>query len=162
MAIAIRLARDEDCAAIARLRRHTIRHVNSRDYSDEVVRSWVPRVTAASLRASSDRCKRWIALDRGKIVGFCEHTFEGELSRIYVHKDCLGKGLGSRLLRLAEASLEELGCERIWLDATVTAKDFYLAKGYEVVRKASYGGNKSEPIYKMIKSISRDAKVSSR
>ncbi|HEV8388826.1 MAG TPA: GNAT family N-acetyltransferase [Dongiaceae bacterium] len=154
MAIAIRLARDKDCAAIARLRRHTIRHVNSRDYSAEVIRGWAARVSAASLRASTDRCKRWVAFDLGRIVGFCEHTFDGELSRIYVHKDYLGKGLGSRLLGFAEASLRKLGCERIWLDATVTAKDFYLANGYEVVRKASYGGNKSEPIYKMRKSFS--------
>ena len=147
------MARDEDCAASARLRRQTIRHVNARNYPADVIRRWATKENARTLRASGAGCKRWVALERGRIVGFCEHTFEGALSRIYVHKDRLGAGIGSRLLAVAEASLKRLGCEKVMLDSTVTAKGFYAAKGYRIVKKDAYDGNESEPVYKMLKTL---------
>lgn len=149
--VRIRLARDGDCAAIARLRRQTIRHVNARDYPADVIRRWATKENARTLRASGAGCKRWVAVERSRIVGFCEHSFDGVLSRIYVHKDRLGTGIGSRLLAVAEASLMRLGCKRIRLESTVTAKGFYAAKGYRNVRKDTYGEN--EPIYKMLKTL---------
>ena len=151
--IRVRLARDADCAAIARLRRQTIRHVNARDYPEGVIRRWVAKENARTLRASSVVCRRWVALDRSRIVGFCEHSLDGVLSRIYVHKDRLGAGIGSRLLAVAEESLKKLGCKRITLDSTVTAKGFYAAKGYRIVKKDTYGENEREPVYKMLKTL---------
>ena len=160
--MAIRRARDEDCAAIARLRRQTIRHVNARDYPQDVIRRWSAKENARTLRAGAADCKRWVALDRDKIVGFCEHDFDGVLSRIYVHKDYLGKGIGSRLLEVAEASLRKQGRTEIRLESTITAKGFYAAKGYRVIRKAAYGESANEPIYKMVKKLSPHAKMPSR
>jgi len=160
--MAIRRARDEDCAAIARLRRQTIRHVNAKDYPEDVIRRWAAKENARTLRAGADRCKRWVALDRDWIVGFCEHDFDGTLSRIYVHKDYIGRGVGSRLLEVAEASLGKQGCTEIRLESTITAKGFYAAKGYRVVRKAAYGESANEPIYKMLKTLSPRAKMAPR
>jgi putative acetyltransferase len=153
--MAIRRARDDDCAAIARLRRQTIRQVNARDYPGDVIRAWAAKETARTLRASAARCKRWVALDRGRIVGFCEHSLDGELSRIYVHKSFLGKGIGSRLLETAEASLRKLGCRQVRLESTVSARDFYAARGYRLVRKAAYGNDPKAPIYRMLKTLAR-------
>ena len=160
--MAIRRARDEDCAAIARLRRQTIRHVNAKDYPQDVIRRWSAKENARTLRASAADCKRWVALDRGKIVGFCEHDFDGALSRIYVHKDYIGRGVGSRLLKVAEASLKKQGCTEIRLESTMAAKGFYAAKGYTVVKKAAYGKSANEPIYKMLKKLSPHARMPSR
>jgi putative acetyltransferase len=156
--MAIRRARNEDYAAIARLRRQTIRHVNAKDYPQDVVRRWSVKENARTLRASAAGCKRWVALDRDKIVGFCEHDFDGALSRIYVHKDHLGRGVGSRL----QTSLKKQGCTEIRLESTIAAKGFYAAKGYKVVEKAAYGESANEPIYKMLKKLSPHAKMPSR
>lgn len=151
--VLVRLARADDCAAIARLRRQTIRYVNARDYPEDVIRRWAGKENARTLRATGAGRKRFVALERGRIVGFCEHTLDGVLSRTYVHKDRLGAGIGSRLLAVAEASLRRLGCKRITLESTVTAKGFYAAKGYRIVRKESYGENEREPVYKMLKTL---------
>jgi putative acetyltransferase len=149
----VRPARDEDCAAIACLRCQTIRHVNARVYPADVIRRWATKENAGTLRMSGAGRKRWVAVEQSRIVGFCEHTFDGVLSRIYVHKDRLETGIGSRLLAVAEASLERLGCKRITLESTVTAKGFYAAKGYRTVKKDAYGENASEPVYKMLKTL---------
>ncbi|HJR21766.1 MAG TPA: GNAT family N-acetyltransferase [Dongiaceae bacterium] len=149
--MAIRPAHDGDYAAIARLRRQTIRHVNARDYSDEVIRRWSVKETATTLLAGADLYRRWVAIERGRMVGFCEHDRQGALSRLYVHKDHLRKGIGSRLLASAEASLKALGFAEVTLEATITARDFYAANGYKLIRRASRQGDRSEPVYLMRK-----------
>lgn len=151
--MAIRSARDEDYAAIARLRRQTIRHVNAADYPDEVIRRWSAKESAATLRASADVCRRWIAIERGRIVGFCEHDLRGALSRLYVHKDHLRRGIGSRLLAMAEDSLRALGFAQATLESTVTAKPFYAANGYTLVRRTAHRSDRSAPVYRMRKRL---------
>jgi putative acetyltransferase len=150
----IRLARNEDCAEIARLRRQTIRSVNSRDYSEEIISDWTMRTNARRFRESSSKCRRWVAVERGRIIGFCDHGFDCELSRIYVHKDYLGRGVGSRLLKVAERSLIKLGCKEVWVESTITAKGFYERNGYKLVRRAVHRteGTTSR-VYKMSKNL---------
>ena len=149
----IRPARDGDYAAIARLRRQTIRHVNARDYPDDMIRRWAVKESADTLRASTESCRRWVAVKRGRMVGFCEHDLDGALSRLYVHKDHLRTGIGSRLLAVAEASLKELGFSAVTLEATITAKEFYAANGYKLVKRAAYVGNRREPVFRMRKRL---------
>ena len=149
----IRRARDEDYAGIARLRRQTIRAVNSKDYPADVIHSWSAEAGAQRFRESADTCKRWVALDKDRIIGFCEHSLECELTRMYVHPDRLRKGVGSRLLKVAEESLKKQGCQEISLESTLTAKDFYAKNGYQVHKKTLYKGNMNEPIYQMSKRL---------
>lgn len=132
----IRLARDEDFASIARLRRQTIRNINAKDYSEDIIRVWSgSRGSAQGFRNSAHKCKRWVAVDDGKVVGFCDHGFKCELWGLYVHKDYIGKGVGSRLLKTAEESMKKQGCDVVKLKSTITAKEFYLKNGYSIVRK---------------------------
>ena len=146
----IRSVRDEDYAALARLRRQTIRNVNNSDYPEDTIRNWSAKVRAQDFRESADSCMRWVALDGNRITGFCEHNFAGEISRIYVHKDYLRKGVGSRLLKLAEESLKKHGCTEIRVESTVTAKEFYEKNGNKVVENATHKEDNSL-IHRMLK-----------
>ncbi len=118
----IRLARDEDYAAMARLHRQTIRKVNSKDYSQDQIDVWSARPSAERFRKSAAKCKRWVAIADDKVVGFCDHGFDCELWGLYIHKDYIGKGIGSRLIKIAEDSLKKHGCKRVTLKGTITAK----------------------------------------
>ena len=121
----IRLARDEDYAAIARLHRQTIRNVNSKDYTEDQINTWSARTNAQRFRSNANKCKRWVAVQDNKVVGFCDHSLDGEFWGLYVHKDFIGKGIGSRLLKTAEDSLQKMGYKKVIIKATITAKDFY-------------------------------------
>ena len=149
----IRRARDADYEEIADLRQCTIRRVNSRDYPEDVIDSWSSMVDADDFRESANQCKRWVALENDKVVGFCEHSFACEISRVYVHKDHLRRGVGSRLLKAAEDSLREQGCLQICVESTVTAKEFYEVHGYEVIERTSHNSDEKAPIYVMSKAI---------
>ena len=148
----IRLARDDDYSAMARLRKQTIRHVNSQDYSENVIFNWSAKGNTHSFRIAAMDCKRWVAVDNNKIVGFSEHNFKGELSRIYVHKDYLRQGVGSRLLKIAEDSLAQQGWKEINIESTITAKYFYEKNGYKVIMKTRSEGDNA-PVYKMLKQL---------
>ena len=78
---------------------------------------------------------------------------QGTLSRLYVHKNHLRKGIGSRLLAVAEASLKKLGFSKAVLEATVTARDFYAANGYKLTRRGVYRGDPAEPAFRMRKRL---------
>jgi putative acetyltransferase len=129
----IRLAEDKDYAAIARLHRGTIKHINSNDYPEDVISVWAGRTSASRYRNSAEEVKRWVAVEKNKIVGFCDHDFKCDLGGLYVHKDFQGKGVGKKLLDVAEASMKKMGCKKITIMSTVSAKTFYEKNDYEVV-----------------------------
>lgn len=64
-----------------------------------------------------------------------EHGDDDELWGLYVHKNYVGKGIGSRLLNIAEKSLKSQGVKVIKIKSTLTARRFYEKHGYKVVKK---------------------------
>jgi len=148
----IRLVRDADYPEITRLRRQTIRTVNSNDYSEDIIQDWTTQANTQTFRNNAHKHKRWVAIEKNKIIGFCDHNFACELSRVYVHKDHLRKGVGSRMLAVAEKSLRKLGCKEVRIESTITAKKFYEKNGYKVLKKTFYKTkNMRSTVYKMSK-----------
>lgn len=151
----IRLARDEDYAGIARLHRATIRNINSADYPKDIIDLWSARSKAKRFRDSANKCKRWVAIEKDKIIGFCDHGFNCELWGLYIHKDFVGKNIGSLLIKKAEESMKKQGFKKISLKSTITAKNFYKKYGYRVVKKDFHKiGDKKMLIYIMTKILS--------
>jgi putative acetyltransferase len=130
----IRPAQEEDYSDIAQLRAQTIRSVNAKDYPEDIIEHWSAKVGVEDFRNTANACKRWVAVKTGKIIGFCEHTFDGEISRMYVHKNHLREGIGSQLLEVAENSLRQQGCKEVQIESTITAKSFYENNGYELIK----------------------------
>ncbi len=150
----IRLAQDKDYAEMARLHRGTVRHVNSKDYPNDVIAVWSKRTKAQRFRSSASKVKRWIAIENEIIIGFCDHDFECELGGLYIHKDYVNKGIGRRLLQTAEKSMQEEGCKKIKILSTITAKEFYQKHKYKVIKKDWHQiENKKVKVYVMEKNL---------
>ena len=68
----------------------------------------------------------------GEIVGFGDMDETGYLDRLYVHKDYQGQGVASAICD----ELERFAAGKtITTHASITAKPFFLHRGYRVVRK---------------------------
>ncbi|WP_369809987.1 GNAT family N-acetyltransferase [Gracilibacillus caseinilyticus] len=75
------------------------------------------------------------------MVGFADISFLGHLDRLYVHKDFQRKGIATALVDVLESEAKKLDLLTIDTDASITAKPFFLHRGYRVIA-ASNGGKK--------------------
>ena len=66
------------------------------------------------------------------LVGFCSFK-DDELKGLSVAPDWARRGVGSALLRQAEAAIAAAGHRRIRLDASLSGQAFYEHHGYRVV-----------------------------
>ncbi|MBN9377148.1 MAG: hypothetical protein BGO14_04800 [Chlamydiales bacterium 38-26] len=125
--ISIRPAQQEDGGQIGQLIYETVRSINCRDYTEEQVKIWAPDPYIYSTYEDS---YAYVADLDAKVLGFSNLTREGYLHRFYVHKNFQNQGIGSRLLDEIERKAKILDLKEIHTESSITAKPFFLAKGY--------------------------------
>ena len=91
-----------------------------------------PQSVTESLGRST---KGWLCDDSGRVVAFSmADRATGEFLVIAVLPEYEGKGVGARLMALAEEWLAASGCTRAWLttdpDTTLRAYGFYRKRGW--------------------------------
>lgn len=125
-----------DAPEVVRLFYETVRSVNRADYSDEQVRAWAPGVPDADEWHSRMIGRRTlVAEEGGRVVGFAELEEDGHLDMLYVRKDAVGRGVGKRLCRAAEREALGLGLERIFTEASITARPVFEGQGFRVLHR---------------------------
>ena len=74
-----------------------------------------------------------VAIERGAVVGTCRLLYDGttcKLGRLVVQREARRRGIGGRLLALAEKEARAAGSRRILLNAQTRARGVYRAAGY--------------------------------
>lgn len=132
----IRLFQENDAEQIARLFHETIREVNIRDYSIEQVQAWAP--DNIHFRDWAKACSSkftFVADDKGIIAGFGELEANGHIDCFYCHKDYQRMGVGSNIYNAIETKAYELGINRLFTEASITAKPFFLRMGFSIIKE---------------------------
>ena len=132
-ALQLRPYRPEDCRALAELFYDTVHTVNARDYAPEQLDAWASgevdlRAWDGSFRAHTTL----VAEAQGQIVGFADMDKGGYLDRLYVHRDFQGRGIATALCTALERACPS---PRYTTHASITARPFFLARGYRVARQ---------------------------
>jgi putative acetyltransferase len=65
------------------------------------------------------------------IIGFAARN-QNWITAVYVHPEFTRNGIGSRLLQIVEDDSRAWGIDALFVDASITAKPFYDACGYQV------------------------------
>jgi UPF0176 protein len=127
---------EDACRRIAQLFHDTVREVNIRDYSAEQVQAWAPENLYFRdwVKICSNRFT-YIAEDAEEIIGFAELETSGHIGCFYCHKDYQRRGVGTRLYQTIEAKAVELGINRIYTEASITARAFFKSRGFAVVKE---------------------------
>jgi len=122
-----------DAAATAEIFLRAIREVASKDYSSAQVDAWA-KIDDAEIWAQW-RANRptWLAFCKTLPVGFADLKADGCLDMMFVHPDYQGKGVASLLLDTVEAAARESGRQRIFTEASLTARPFFERKGFVVL-----------------------------
>jgi N-acetylglutamate synthase-like GNAT family acetyltransferase len=74
-----------------------------------------------------------VAEEKGEVVAFAELERDGHLDTLYCRKESVGRGVGSRLYRAIERKAQEWGLERIFTEASITARPFFERQGFRIV-----------------------------
>ena len=88
---------------------------------------------AEEIDGRDDDAVHLVAIQHGAVVGTCRLLFEGttcKLGRLVVAREARRRGIGGRLLALAEKEARTAGAGRIVLNAQTRARGVYCAAGY--------------------------------
>ena len=132
----IRLYVPADLDALIRLFRESVRRIAIRDYSLEQVTAWAPDA-ADRERWATRRGSRptWVAEVDGEVAGFTDLEPDGHIDMMFVHPDHQGRGVAGALLRQVETEAARLGLDRLYTEASITARPFFERKGFHVVEQ---------------------------
>ncbi|HJD45414.1 MAG TPA: GNAT family N-acetyltransferase [Candidatus Mediterraneibacter norfolkensis] len=133
----LRIYRTSDCGEIAKLFYDTVHSVNAADYTEEQLDAWANgKVDLEVWNRSFLEHHTVIAVeDRGdaeQIIGFGDMDSAGYLDRLYVHKDHQREGIASAICDELERTVK---AETYVTHASITAKPFFLKRGYRVVKE---------------------------
>ena len=137
-AIYLRPYATADNEAIFCLFYDTVHTVNAAHYPSEQLAVWARADTDSAVWCqpfATDYTLVAIDDDTVGIVGFGNLTADGELDRLYIHKDYQRRGIATKIADGLEQQTVKQGLSRIATYASLTAQPFFEGRGYVVVRE---------------------------
>ena len=99
---------------------------------DAEAETWAATLTAEGMERKVRELEIWVAEVNGVVVGWgaihCDR-----LEGLYSDPEFAGRGVGTELLGLLEASMRARGIPAITAEASANAEEFYRRRGYEPV-----------------------------
>jgi putative acetyltransferase len=132
--VLVRAYRAEDLDDLIAVFTGSVRIVARRDYSEAQVMAWAP--DQPDRQRWAERCgsrPTWVAEIEGVIVGFSDLEPDGYLDRMYVHHAYQGRGVASALLDRVQAAAKAQGLDRLFTEASITARPFFERRGFVVL-----------------------------
>lgn len=132
----IREFKPEDIGSLVRLFTDAVHKINVRDYSRDQVNAWAPE--DADLEQWLERLRTGMTLvaeENETITGFAKFEFNGHIDFLYIHSEHQNQGYGSKLLLTIEQRAKALGLKKIYAESSITAKPFFLKRGFTTVKQ---------------------------
>lgn len=128
----IRDVQPGDGREMAELFYNTVHRVNARDYTPQQLAVWATgKMDLEAWEQSFMGHCALVAEDETGILGFGDIYPDGYLDRLYVRWDCQGQGIARALCDRLEGAVSG----PVTTHASITARPFFEARGYRVVRQ---------------------------
>jgi putative acetyltransferase len=136
--IELKVAEEADLESILELFKDCVLTVCRGDYSQEQLNAWA---------SAADDIQRWkgkihhqyfvVAHVGNKLVGFGSLENNDLLDLFYVHKDCQGLGVGSKIFETLVSMAKSQRTNVLKAEVSKTARRFFESKGFAVVLEQS-------------------------
>ena len=132
--ILIRAYRAEDLDVLIDLFAGSVRQVASRDYSPTQIDAWAPvAVNRDQWATRLGGRPTFVAEVAGEIAGFSDLEPDGHIDMMFVHADHQGRGVARALLDHIHDHANRHGIDRLFTEASITARPFFERNGFEVI-----------------------------
>ena len=132
--ISIRPYLPSDADATLDIFLRAIREVAVKDYSAAQINAWAQVDDRAGWAIRRGSRPAWIAELASKPIGFADLVPDGYLDMMFVHPEHQGLGVASLLLGQIEEKAREFGLDRVWTEASITARPFFERRGFSVLK----------------------------
>jgi len=134
--ITVRNYKENDAEALWNIYYHTIRNINSCDYSQEQVEAWAPdsfdtHIWEKRMKGLSP----FVAESNGVIVGYTDLQVSGLIDHFFCHHKYQGKGVGRTLMTHVLSVGRERNIKRYYSEVSITARPFYEHFGFIVAKE---------------------------
>lgn len=132
-----------------------VHSIDKKIYSQSKLNAWAPYpVDYDKWQQRSLKQKPFLAFVDKTLVGFIELEYDGYINCFYVHPDFQRRGIGNALLQFIMEEAKNKRLERIYVDASLVAKDFFQEKGFLLIREnCVLKGNESLSNFTMKKDL---------
>src|SRR5437660_1083472 len=132
---------------------------NARDYHADLIDRWAPH--DQDMNQWADRLAQknpFVAVVDEEIVGMAEIEPAGFIDYFYVHPRWQDRGIGKALLASLESEAAKLGVNVISADVSITAKAFFLSRGFRITEaKSNIILGHPAPNFRMQKTLSSES-----
>ncbi|QYJ68566.1 GNAT family N-acetyltransferase [Flavobacterium litorale] len=143
MKVTLRNYKPEDSTAVVNLFRDTVRAINANDYSEAQIKAWAPEaIDADKWNAKLLQHYTLVVVCEGDVIcGFGDMDDTGYFDHLFVHKEYQRLGIAKKIATAIEAHAQQKGFNRITVAASITAKPFFIQRGYTIVREQQVAYN---------------------
>ena len=135
MDVDIRLARPEDLDRVIELQTQSLKILGSANYSPQQIQALV---TGQAAWRGRDEVL-FLAESAGQLVGFSGlSTQNQQITAVYTHPQFARQGVGTQVLQALETAAIEKRYHSLWVISSLTAVNFYQARGYKLLRKTGF------------------------
>ena len=138
----VRPATSNDAAAISRVVLAALRESNSQDYPADVIAQVGQSFTPEAITAQLHKRKVFVALLCEDIIGTA--SLDGDVVRsVFVDPVHQKGGIGRHLMDVIHATAAHAGVKSVLVPSSITAETFYAALGYQKIREAFHGAERT-------------------
>jgi GNAT superfamily N-acetyltransferase len=140
--VIIREFQKTDAQELSSLICKTLREINSKDYSKEIIDKMCVRFSPIKLAELADERSLFVALDGSRIAGTASLK-ENIILSVFVDAELQGKGIGSKLMKHLEELAHKNGYKEVKLPSSITSVEFYKKLGYQKIdeKVSEFGKN---------------------
>lgn len=133
-AFTVRRWTEADTEELGEVFRKSVREVASRDYRPAQIEAWVR--APGEIETWTERMRSrvsFVAEEAGRLIGFIQYEPPDHIDMTYVHPETQRRGVASALLAALEAEAQARGVSLLNVEASITSRPFFEARGYEVI-----------------------------
>ncbi len=132
--ITIRPYRAGDVSTLIALFQESARSTGGRDYTASQVRAWAPDfIDPVQFARRSEARSTWVADCEQRVAGFSDLEPDGHIDMLFVHPDFQRRGVARALLAQLERCARNGRINRLYTEASITAKPVFEAVGFQVL-----------------------------